>query len=270
VRSWLSAPVFEDPGQMEQVLLNLVLNARDAMQSGGQLHVRTRAVRPLTDDALSDAQVRIEVTDTGIGMDGDTQERAFDPFFTTKGRFEGTGLGLSTVYGIVRQADGTISLESRPGQGTTVRIVMPGCEAQPREEHGAPPGTQPIQGTETVLLAEDEPTVRRLMRRVLDANGYAVLEAPDGAEALALAARHKERIDLVITDVIMPELSGGAVAERMKDVHPESRALYVSGYAADAIARHRVQSEDAAFLAKPFTADERSRKVREVLDVPRG
>jgi CheY-like chemotaxis protein len=240
------------------------------MPEGGRIQIRTAAATPLADEGPHPTRVRMEVTDTGVGMDEETQARAFDPFFTTKGRFEGTGLGLSTVYGIVQQAGGSITLRSGPGEGTTVRILLPASEAPlPAGRERARAGLA-LAGSETVLLAEDEPTVRRLMRRVLDARGYGVVEAADGAEALALAEAHPGPIDLVITDVVMPGLSGGALAERMKDVHPESRVLYVSGYADDAVARHGVQSEDAAFLAKPFTADDLSRKVREVLDAALG
>jgi two-component system cell cycle sensor histidine kinase/response regulator CckA len=256
-------PVRADPGQVEQVLLNLAVNARDAMPEGGYFSISTENL------AATDAEPRrvcLSVSDSGVGMDRATQARAFDPFFTTKDRFKGTGLGLATVYGIVQQSGGSISLDSEEGRGTSFRIVLPAAEGEVRELDG-PPSMRPIEaGSETVLLAEDESTVRRLMRRVLDENGYTVLEAPDGAAALAMAEEHTDSIQLVLTDVIMPGLGGGELVERLKHIHPEARVLYVSGYADDAIGQHGVLTGDAAFLAKPFTANLLAEKVREVLD----
>ncbi len=256
-------PVRADPGQMEQVLLNLAVNAGDAMPEGGRLAIATANVPASGEEP---AGVCLSVSDTGVGMDRETQARAFDPFFTTKDRFKGTGLGLATVYGIVQQSGGSIALESEEGRGTSFHIVLPAAEGKARALDG-PPSLHPfVAGSETVLLAEDEPTVRRLMRRVLDENGYTVLEASDGAAALRLAQEHPDRIDLVLTDVIMPGLGGGELVEHLADVHPEARVLYVSGYADDAIGHHGVLTGDAAFLPKPFTADRLAEKVREVLD----
>jgi signal transduction histidine kinase len=258
-------PVRADPGQIEQVLLNLVVNARDAMPRGGSLSIAT-CKEPGGPGA--EPRVRLEVTDTGVGMDAEIQARAFDPFFTTKDRFKGTGLGLSTVYGIVQQSGGSIVLQSRPGQGTTVEIVLPAVDGRPEALRAPAAAPVPVGGSEAVLLAEDEPTVRRLLRRVLDESGYKVLEASNGADALERAEAYEGILHLVITDVIMPQMGGAELVERMKDVHPEAKVLYVSGYADDALGERGVVPGNEAFLAKPFTPEALARKVREILDAP--
>ena len=255
------AAVRADPGQMEQVLLNLAVNARDAMPRGGQLRIST------ANEDGPPPRVCVEVSDTGVGMDPETQARVFDPFFTTKDRFKGTGLGLSTVYGIVQQSEGSIAVHSQKGRGTAFRILLPASTAMPRAMRLRAEAT-PERGSETVLLAEDEATVRRLMRRILDENGYTVLEARDGAEALALARQHAGPIDLLVTDVVMPEMGGGELTERLKALHPEARVLYVSGYADEATEPHGVLGGGSSFLAKPFSFEALARKVREVLDAP--
>jgi CheY-like chemotaxis protein len=258
-------PVRADPGQIEQVLLNLVVNSRDAMPRGGSLSIAT-----CNEPGASGAEprVRLEVTDTGAGMDAETQARAFDPFFTTKDRFKGTGLGLSTVYGIVQQSGGSIALQSRPALGTTVEIVLPAAAGRPAALRVPAVAPAPVRGSETVLLAEDEPTVRRLLHRILDESGYRVLEASNGAEALERAEAHEGTLHLVITDVIMPEMGGTELVERMKHVHPEAKVLYISGYADEALGQRGVVPGNEAFLAKPFTPEALARKVREILDAP--
>ncbi len=257
-------PVRVDPGQVEQVLVNLAVNARDAMPRGGELRISTWS-EELPPGSGSLVAV-VEVSDTGVGMDPETQVRAFDPFFTTKDRFKGTGLGLSTVYGIVEQSGGSISVESQLGRGARFRVQLPRAPDVPAQQRLAS-GIAPAAGSETLLLTEDEASVRRFMRRVLDEQGYTVLEAANGAEALKVAARHPGPIDLLVTDVIMPELGGAELTQRLKRTHPETRVLYVSGYADDALGQHGVLAEGASFLAKPFTSESLVRKVREVLDL---
>lgn len=261
-----------DPGQIEQVVLNLAVNARDAMPSGGKLTIETSNVEldenfvRLHRGALPGSYVMLAVTDTGVGMDESTQARVFEPFFTTKEKGKGTGLGLATVYGIVKQSNGYISVESTPGQGTCFRIYLPRVEA-PEESGGetaAAPGAQ--RGKETVLVVEDQDDVRDIALEFLRAQGYAVLQASNGAEALELAGRHPGRIDLLMTDVIMPGMSGRELAQRLTALRPDTRVLYVSGYTEEAIGQHGVLEEGTEFLAKPFSRDALSRKLREILD----
>jgi PAS domain S-box-containing protein len=246
-----------DPTQVQQVVMNLAVNARDAMPQGGRLSLLTR-------DA--GAFVLLAVTDTGCGMTAEVKAHLFEPFFTTKGPGEGTGLGLPTVYGIVKQSGGHIEVESQPGEGTAVRVYLPRADGAPAEER--PNGEGPLpRGSETVLLAEDEDGVRALVRQVLQAGGYAVLEARDGAEALGLAEQHRGRVDLLVTDVVMPGLDGRALAERLVGHYPGLKVLYLSGYTDDAVVRHGVRQEKVHFLQKPFSPADLARKVREVLDL---
>jgi two-component system, cell cycle sensor histidine kinase and response regulator CckA len=252
-----------DPTQVQQVVMNLVVNARDAMPRGGRLSITTR-------DALrgeAEAHILLAVTDTGCGMTDAVKAHLFEPFFTTKRPGAGTGLGLPTVYGIVKQSSGHIEVESEPGVGTTFRIYLPRTEEAPKEEGKNGVGAV-VQGSETVLLAEDEDGVRALIRKVLQAGGYAVLEASDGAQALWLAGKHRGRIDLLITDVVMPGLDGRGLAERLVAVRPGLRVLYLSGYTDDAVVRHGVLKEQVEFLQKPFSPVTLAQKVREVLDQP--
>jgi PAS domain S-box-containing protein len=245
-----------DPTQVQQVVMNLAVNARDAMPHGGRLSFLTRDVG---------VHVVLAVTDTGCGMTDEVKAHLFEPFFTTKGPGEGTGLGLPTVYGIVKQSGGHIAVESRPGAGTTVRVYLPRTEEAPAEEKANGDVTSP-RGSETVLLAEDEDGVRALVRQVLRAGGYSVLEARDGAEALWLAGQHRGPVDLLITDVVMPGLDGRGLAERLGQRYPGLSVLYLSGYTDDAVVRHGVLQEKVHFLQKPFAPDALARKVREVLD----
>lgn len=265
-----------DTGQLEQVILNLAVNARDAMPQGGTLTIRTANVDLTEKYARQPAEVEpgpyvlLAMSDTGIGMDTVTQARIFEPFFTTKAPGQGTGLGLATVYGIVKQSGGTIGVTSEPGHGTTFKIYLPRVDRimQALKPEANLPATMPA-GTETVLLAEDEELVRALTRQVLEMNGYTVLEASHGGEALLLAEQHPEPIDLLLTDVIMPHMSGNDLAKRLAALHPGMKVLYISGYTDQAIAHYGVLAPDLFFLQKPFSPQTLARKVREVLDTPR-
>ena len=259
-----------DPGQIEQALVNLAVNARDAMPQGGQLAIATQNVDIANGSAAvplpPGRYVLLRVTDTGVGMDRETQQRVFDPFFTTKPRGKGSGLGLATVHGIVRQSGGDITVETAPGAGTTFQIYLPRVTA-PLDPVAAPAVvTAPARGSETVLLAEDEELVRTLARKVLEQAGYRVLVAAGGAEALAIAERHAGPIHLLLTDVVMPEMSGRELTRRLIARRPEVRVLYMSGYADEAIAQHGVLDPGTAFMQKPFTPGALAHRVREVLD----
>ena len=262
-----------DPGQLEQVLMNLVVNARDAMPRGGRVTLET------SNAEMDDAYVRdhlgarpgryvtLAVCDTGLGMDAETQKHIFEPFFTTKEKGKGTGLGLATVYGIVKQSEGYIWVDSAPGAGTTVRVYLPWVEAEPVPEPKPPvaPEQMPARGTETVLLVEDEDMVRRMTREVLEGAGYRVLEASSGFEALRVSAGHGGRLDLLLTDVVMPGMSGRELAERLAPVRPGMKVLYMSGHTDDAIFHHGVTQAGTGFLQKPFTPDALERRVRDLL-----
>jgi len=261
-----------DVGQLEQVLMNLAVNARDAMPTGGKLTLETGNVEHDPDYAREQEAspvrrfVMLAVSDTGIGMDEATKARIFEPFFTTKEPGKGTGLGLATVYGIVRQSGGFIWVYSEPGRGTTFKIYLPEVDAPPDAAGGA--ATELPRGTETVLLVEDAAAVRAAVRQVLERQGYTVLEAPHGNAALALATAHEGPIHLLLTDVVMPGLSGRQVADQLKQLRPDTRVLYASGYTDDAVVRHGVLEAGIAYLQKPFTTGGLARKVREVLDHP--
>ena len=252
------SPVRADPTQIEQVIVNLAVNARDAMPQGGSVTIETQNV-VLDDDAF----VELRLTDTGIGMTETERQQLFDPFFTTKEG--GTGLGLATVYGIVDQSGGRIEVDSAPGHGSSFRILMPATEA-PVEVREAQEAEAPETGEETILLVEDEAVVRQLVAEILETSGYSVLPAGDGPSALELLRRHNGSVDLLVTDVVMPGMSGPEVANAVTAMRPGTQVLYISGYTDSAIGHHGVLEPGIAFLQKPFSADDLARKVRNVLD----
>ena len=260
-----------DSEQVEQVIMNLVVNAKDAMPSGGRIAIQTANVN-LDDDWRREYSyiqpgpyVMLSVADNGQGMDKETQSRIFEPFFTTKEKGKGTGLGLSTVYGIVKQSGGYVFAQSEPGQGTVFRIYLPRVEDAAEPASHTQQAKTSLEGSETVLLVEDEESVRQLVRETLAARGYQVLEADDGEKALAMAKAHSGPIHMLMTDVVMPGMSGRELAKQLVATHPQTRVLYLSGYTEDAIVHQGVLESGTAFLQKPFTLQTLSRKVREVL-----
>ena len=269
-----SGAVKADVGQLEQVLMNLAVNARDAMPTGGKLTIEIANVEHDPDYAREQEAaavsrfVMLAVSDTGTGMDEATKARIFEPFFTTKELGKGTGLGLATVYGIVRQSGGFIWVYSEPGLGTTFKIYLPQVDAVAEGSAASDAPSASRRGTETVLLVEDAAAVRSVIHEALARQGYAVLDAPHGAEALRIAASHAGPIHLLLTDVVMPGLSGRQVADQLAAVRPETKVLYTSGHTDDAVVRHGVLESGIAYLQKPFTVDGLARKVREVLDRP--
>jgi PAS domain S-box-containing protein len=260
-----------DPGQLEQVVMNLVLNARDAMPTGGRLTIETHNVelgRTYVQGhryVEAGAYVLLAVSDTGVGMDEATRARIFEPFFTTKVPGQGTGLGLSTVYGIVKQSGGHVEVYSEPGHGSTFKVYLPRLAETPPAAVRVPVPAQAPRGSETVLLTEDEDGVRTFVGLALEAQGYTVLEARDGEGALALCRGHPGPIHLLITDVVMPRMSGRELADRAAALRPGLKVLFVSGYTDDAVVRHGLLTEGVAFLQKPFTPAVLARKVRQVL-----
>jgi PAS domain S-box-containing protein len=260
-----------DPGQMEQVILNLVVNARDAMPKGGHLTIET-ANADLTQEKLATnpevkpgRYVLLSVRDTGCGITPEIQTRIFEPFFTTKEPGQGTGLGLATVFGIVKQSGGFIMVDTEPGRGTTFQVYLPGIEQVLAGESLPSPKTT-LKGRETLLIAEDESAVLGIIRLALRSQGYTVLEASGGAQALRVAQAHSGPIHLLVTDVVMPELGGRELAERLSALRPGLKILYLSGYTDDAVVRHGVREAQTAFLQKPFTPGKLAAKIREVLD----
>jgi signal transduction histidine kinase len=261
-----------DPGQIEQVIMNLAVNARDAMPEGGTLTFETANAMLDADfvavhsGALPGAYVVLTVTDTGTGMTDEVRGHAFEPFFTTKEKGKGTGLGLATAYGIVKQSGGHITVDSEAGRGTTFRIYLPRVEGTAADSERTTSSSLLPTGTETILLVEDEAGVRRLSSTVLETQGYIVLEAASGDIALQVARSETGPIHLIVTDVVMPGMNGRELWERLKVLRPDSRVLFMSGYTDDAIARHGVLEPGIAFLQKPFTPFSLAQKVREVLD----
>jgi len=262
-----------DPGQLEQVIMNLAVNARDAMPNGGKLTLETGNV-DLDEAYAADHYparagpfVLLAVSDTGIGMSEETQAHMFEPFFTTKEKGKGTGLGLATVYGIIKQSGGFIWVYSEVGHGTTFKLYLPRVEEL--AERASQPAQAPARaarGTETVLVVEDEAPVRSVARQVLERHGYTVLEAPSAEAALDIATRYSGTIHLLLTDVVMPGLNGRELASRLATMRPDARVIFMSGYTDDAVTRHGVLEPGSAYVQKPFTPDAIARKVRELLD----
>ena len=274
--TWLPAgglpPVRIDPSQVDQILVNLCVNARDAIGDTGRITIETASVTFDQADCLRHPEVapggyvRLSVRDTGCGMDDDTLAHLFEPFFTTKELGKGTGLGLATVYGIVRQNGGCIEVDSRPDRGAVFRIYLP------RHDGSLPPGTmagaaEPVAGgTETILLVEDEPLILEMATAMLTPLGYTVLPAATPATALRLAREHAGTIDLLLTDVVMPEMNGRELAARLVEIRPGLRRLFMSGYTADVIASRGVLEEGVEFVQKPFTRKRLVARIRQVLD----
>jgi CheY-like chemotaxis protein len=258
-----------DPAQLEQILVNLVLNARDAMPSGGTLTIETgerqisestrgRSVKP-------GRYLVLAVSDTGSRMDGDTLSHVFDPFFTTRPPAGRSGLGLSIVYGIVKQSGGGVRVSSEPEQGTTVKVFIPRLETE-TDESADPPRS--LRGEETVLVVEDEDGVRELLWKVLTDYGHTVLEARHGRDALTVASGYDHPIQLLVTDVVMPQMGAGELVDQLLASRPELKVLYISGYTNDEVRRRGVSQSEAAFIQKPFTPEGLMLRVREVLDSP--
>jgi two-component system cell cycle sensor histidine kinase/response regulator CckA len=262
--------VCADPGQIEQVILNLALNARDAMPGGGTLSIETANVELDAHDhpgAAAGPHVLLAVRDTGIGMDRAVQERLFEPFYSTKEPGKGTGLGLATVYGIVKQSGGSIAVESAPDRGAVFRVFLPRDERSADVAiHESPAATAPRRGAETILLVEDQDDVRTLTSETLARHGYVVIQAASGDDALQAAGRHRGRIDLLLTDVVMPGLSGNDLAAQFVRDYPAGRVLYMSGYADAAVVQRDIAARNVAFIQKPFTPAVLLEKLRDVLD----
>jgi nitrogen-specific signal transduction histidine kinase/ActR/RegA family two-component response regulator len=275
VRDSALGQVKADPGQIEQILMNLAVNARDAMPEGGKLVIETANVE--LDDTYADRHtvvtpgryVMLAVTDTGTGMDAETQSHIFEPFFTTKEKGSGTGLGLAMVYGTVKQSGGYVWVYSELGQGTTFKIYLPRVEEVAESVLGSEVRGRPVTGSETILLVEDEGAVRALATKVLQDLGYKVLASGSPEDSFQIGERHTGPIDLLLTDVVLPGMSGREVAEHLVRLRPTLKVLYMSGYTDYAVARHGVLEPGTAFLQKPFTPANLARKVREVLDAGR-
>ena len=261
-----------DPGSIQQIVMNLAVNARDAMSQGGKLTIETGNVdldqdylhrRPM---AKAGPYVMLAISDNGIGMDAATQAQIFEPFFTTKEKGKGTGLGLSTVYGIVKQSNGFIWVYSEPGKGTTFKIYFPRASGEISELTGESKLEHRSRGSETVLVVEDEESVRALACRILRERGYVVIEAADGIEALRLAENHAGQLHLILTDIVMPGMSGKNLVSNLETARPGIKSLYMSGYTEGTIVHQGVLDSNVAFIQKPFTSKDLVRKVREVIN----
>jgi CheY-like chemotaxis protein len=266
--------VVADPSQMNQVLMNMAINARDAMPDGGRIIIETSNTDLDESYAAQHAGVAagpyvlLSITDTGVGMTQDVAQHIFEPFFTTKDTGVGTGLGLSTVYGIVKQAGGWIWVYSEPGKGSTFKVYLPRTGGAPKPLPAPVSAAETLRGTETVLVVEDQPEVRRLTLAVLRSRGYRLLEAANGSEALSLCEGYSGPIHLLITDVVMPGMAGRELATRLSALRPSLKTLYTSGYTANAIAHEGVLDPGVAYLPKPFSPAQLAAKVREVLLEP--
>ncbi|HEY1087647.1 MAG TPA: ATP-binding protein, partial [Archangium sp.] len=265
-------PCLLDPGQFEQALVNLAVNARDAMPEGGRLVIETANIELDPSwvnehpDARPGPHVRVSVTDTGVGMSPEVQSRIFEPFFTTKEPGRGTGLGLSSVYGIVQQSGGSISVTSAEGQGSTFRLFFPRAEQPVQAIDPSPGPTPPVTGRETVLLVEDDAAVRSTVLHMLRRGGYTVLSAANAGEAVLICEERQDPIHLLVSDVVMPRLNGRRLAERLRKTMPTLKVLFMSGYTADALGGHGVLEPGFDFIAKPVTGEALLRRVREILD----
>ena len=261
-----------DAGQIEQVIMNIVINARDAMPQGGKLTLETGHVELDKDSsaelegALPGPYVMLAVSDTGDGMDAETKAHIFEPFFTTKGLGKGTGLGLSTVYGIVKQSGGYISVYSEPGRGSTFKVYLPRLNEAVKGRRKDEFPSMDARGNETILVVEDEPMIRELIETMLKSRGYSVLTVDNPVHAADFAARHSGPIHLLLTDVVMPGISGREIATQISAQRPDTKVIFISGYTPNAIVHHGVLDEDLNFLQKPFTAVTLTNKVREVLN----
>lgn len=266
-------PIIADPGQLEQVVMNLTINARDAMSQGGLLMISTNNVTldahsrgPYPSDIPPGRYVELTVSDTGEGMTDETMARIFEPLFTTKSDSNGTGLGLSTVYGIVKQSHGSITVASVPGQGATFKLYLPASDANRNVDLVVAPAAIQRYGSETILLVEDQDMVREIVRIALHNAGYRVLEASNGHDALNVAAKHNGTIDLLLTDVVMPQLGGLPLAEQLCSLQPRLKVIFMSGYTEDANIQRHLQHSKHEFLSKPFSLDVLATTVRQVLD----
>ncbi len=266
-------PVNVDPGQMEQVIINLTINAGDAMPIGGRLTVKTANAnldenyfREHSIKDLPGSYVVISVQDTGSGMDTETQERIFEPFYTTKEQGKGTGLGLSTVYGIVKQNNGFIWAYSEPGKGTIFKIYLPAVKEDAKPEEKEQALVSERGGSETVLIVEDDDVLRSFAQKILQQHGYRILVAANGEDALKVSGEHEGPIQLMLTDVVMPKMSGKETAERLQPLYPWMKVIFMSGYTDGAIAHHGVLAPGLNFIEKPFSPEDLARKVREVID----
>jgi len=261
-----------DKGQIEQIIMNLAVNARDAMPQGGKLTIETDDV--FLDEAYEQSHLEVKpgpyvmlaVSDNGMGMDAETQSHIFEPFFTTKTMGQGTGLGLATVYGIVRQSGGYIWVYSEPGQGTTFKIYLPRVEEPLESSEPKPSVVIDLKGREIVLLVEDDHALREVISRGLKKFGYKILEAANGGEALLICEKQKGPIDLLLTDVVLPQMSGRELAERLRSFRADMKVLYMSGYTENAIVNNGILKENVGFLQKPFKVNVLVQKIREIMD----
>jgi CheY-like chemotaxis protein len=260
-----------DPGHVEQAIVNLAVNARDAMPLGGDLTIETAAVTLDENYARTHMGVKpgdftmIAVSDNGHGMDAETRRHIFEPFFTTKEKGKGTGLGLATVYGMVKQTGGDIWVYSEQGKGTTFKLYFPRVLEDVSESSGGDPPSARRSGGETILVVEDEQAVRELTVRILEQLGYTILTASSGAEAIEISQAHAGHIDLLLTDVVMPNMSGRQLADRIQAARPKTKAMFLSGYTENTVVHHGVLDAGVDFLPKPFSRENLSRKLREVL-----